>query len=106
MSKKVTLHGIELSLPKYDRSALSIFDYLHKIINRLETGLDKSDENFELSINVDFAANKPPRHKIIDAGTTTKKSKEKVSRILKKAAEREIDHTSGSMKVNLVVDDK
>ena len=106
MPKKVTFRGIELSLPKYDKSALFIFDYLNKIIARLESGLDKSDENFELSINVDFAADKPPKHKIVDAGTTTKKSKEKVSKILKKAAEREYDHASGSMKVNLVVDDK
>jgi len=105
MSKKVTFNGIELSLPKYDNSALSIFDYLNKIIIKLESGLGKSDENFEMSIKMDFAADKPPKHKILDDGKITKKSKEKVSRILKKTAKNEHDHASGSVKVNLVVND-
>ena len=106
MPKKVTFNGVELSLPKYDKSVLSIFDYLDKVIDKLESGLDKSDENFQLSINLDFSADKPPKHKILDKGTTTKKSKDKVSKILKKAAEEEHDHTAGSVKVNVVVDDK
>ena len=106
MSKKVTFNGIELSLPKYDKRALTIFDYLDKIIAKLESGLDKSDGNFQLSINVDFAADKPPKHKILDDGKMPKKSKEKVSKILKKAAEKEQEHAAGSMKVNLVVGDK
>ena len=106
MAKKVTFNGIELSIPKYDKKALSIFDYLDKIISRLESGLKKSDGNFELSINVDFAEDKPPRPKIVDDGTSTKKSKQKVSKILKEAAEKDNDHASGSVRVNLVVDDK
>jgi len=106
MAKKVTFNGIELSLPKYDKNALSIFDYLDKIISRLESGLNKKDGNFELSINVDFVEDKPPKHKIIDDGTSTKKSKQKVSKILKETAEKENDHGAGSVKVNLVVNDK
>jgi len=106
MAKKVTFNGIELSMPKYDKKALSIFDYLDKIISKLESGLNKSDGNFEMSISMDFTEDKPPRHKIVDDGRTTKKSKEKVSKILNKAAEKESDHTVGSVKVNLVVNDK
>ena len=106
MSKKVTFNGIELSMPTYDKKALSIFDYLDKIISSLESGLKKTDENFELSINVDFAEDKPPKLKIVDDGTATRKSKQKVSRILKDTAEKENDHASGSVKVNLVVDDR
>ena len=106
MSKKVTLNGIELSLPKYDKNVLSIFDYLDKIIARLESGLDKNDENFQMAINMDFTADQPPKHSILDEGTTAKKSKEIVSEILTKTADTEQEHAEGSVKVNLVVDDK
>lgn len=106
MPKKVTFNGIELSLPKYDKNVLSIFDYLDMVIAKLESGLDKSDGNFQLSINLDFATDKPPKHKILDKGTITKKSKDKVLKILRKVAKEKYEHTTGSVKVNVVVDEK
>lgn len=106
MAKKVTFNGIELSLPKYDETALNLFDYLDNVITHLEKGLDKNDENFQLSINVDFETHKPPKHRIYANGTTKKSTKEKVAKILKTTSEKEYDHVSGSVKVNLMVEDR
>ena len=105
MTKKVIFNGIELSHAKYDKSTLTIFDYLDKIINSLEKGLGKKDENFQFSINVDFAANKPPKHKIYSNGSTTKSTKEKVAKILNNTKAKDYSHTTGSVKVNLMVKD-
>ena len=106
MSKKVIFNGIELSLPKYNASATTIFDYLENIQTHLEKGLGDDDGNFELSINVDFSASEPPKHKIHSNGSTNKKTKEKVARILESSLDGEDNHVSGSVRVNLLVEDK
>ncbi|HSO13156.1 MAG TPA: hypothetical protein VLT51_12325 [Anaerolineales bacterium] len=106
MTKKVTFNGIELTLPKYDEISQTIFDYLDNVITDLEKGLDKNDGIFQMSINVDFAADKLPKHKIYANGTTKKRTKAKVAKILKSTAEQQFDHVAGSVKVNLMVGDR
>jgi translation initiation factor 2 alpha subunit (eIF-2alpha) len=106
MTKKVIFNGIELSLPKYNASALTIFDYLENIVTHLENGLGKEDGNFQLSINVDFSTTKPPKHKIHSNGTTKKQTKEKVAKILEGTADETYSQVSGSVRVNLLVEDR
>jgi hypothetical protein len=106
MSKKVILNGIELALPKYDDSAVTLFDYLENVVSHLEEGLSDDDGNFQLSINVDFSASKMPKHTIYANGSTKKKTKDKVARILNRTAEKDGNHVSGSVRVNLLVEDK
>lgn len=103
MAKKVTFNGIELTQSKYDKTTLTIFDYLDNVKSHLEKDLDKKDENFQFSVNVDFISNMPPKYKI-HAGSTTKRTKEKIARILKNTKSSEYDHVSGSVKVNFVVE--
>ena len=106
MTKKVVLNGIELSLPKYNVSALTIFDYLENVVTSLEDGLSEDDGNFELSINVDFSTTKSPQHKIYSNGTTKKQTKDKVARILDRTADNENSRVSGSVRVNLLVENR
>ena len=106
MNKKVIFNGIELSLPKYNVSALTIFDYLDKIVTNLENELGEDDGNFQLSIDVDFSTTNSPKHKIQSNGSTHKKTKEKVARILGSTAEGDSSHVSGSVRVNLLVEDR
>ena len=105
MTKKVVFNGIELSLPKYNASALAIFDHLENIVTDLEGGLNEDDGNFQLSINVDFSKTRPPRHKIYSNGTTRKQTEDKVARILDKTTDNENSRVSGSARVNLLVED-
>jgi|RhiMetdeSRZDD1v2_1073273.scaffolds.fasta_scaffold82326_3 translation initiation factor 2 alpha subunit (eIF-2alpha) len=106
MTKKVTFNGIELSLPKYDADAITLFDYLENVVSHLEQELGDEDENFQLSINVDFSTSRPPKHKISANGSTKKKTKEKVARILEKTMDKENSGVAGSVKVNLLVEDR
>lgn len=106
MTKKVVFNGIELSLPKYNASAVTIFDYLENVVTDLEGGLSEDDGNFQLSINVDFSTTKPPKHKIYGNGITRKRTKDKVARILERTADNERGRVSGSVRVNLLVEDR
>jgi hypothetical protein len=106
MTKRVTFNGIELFLPKYDGTALTIFDYLDKVIAHLEKGLDTNDGSFQISLNVDFSTDTPPKHTIHANRSTNKKTKDKVAKILKQAIDGVYNHVSGSVKVNLLVEDK
>jgi hypothetical protein len=106
MTKKVIFNGIELSLPKYNASAVTIFDYLENIVTDLEDGLSDDDGSFQLSINVDFSTTNPPKHKIYSNGTTKKRTKDKVAKILERTVENENNRVSGSVRVNLLVEDR
>jgi hypothetical protein len=104
MAKKVSYNGIEVSASEYDASAVSILDYLEKVVGRLEDGLDKVDGKFSLSISVDFSPNEPPKPSISSNGID-KKTTAKVAQILERTTEVENSRVSGSVKVNLRVDD-
>ena len=106
MSKKIILNGIELSLPKYDASAITLFDYLEDVVTNLEEGLGDSDGNFQISINVDFATSQSPKHTIHSNGKPNKKTKEKVTKILNKTNAGKTNQVSGSVRVNLQVEDR
>lgn len=106
MNKKIVLNGIELSLPKYDASAVTLFDYLDDVVKDLEKGLSDEDGSFKISIDVDFSTSKPPKHKIYSSGKTSKGTKEKVSRILKEAQKDGVESVSGSVRVNLQIEDR
>jgi len=105
MTKKVSYNGIEVSASEYDASAVSILDYLEKVVGRLEDGLDKVDGKFSLSINVDFSPNNPPKPSVSSNGSINEKTTEKVAKILERTTAVEKSRVSGSVKVNLLVDD-
>jgi len=106
MNKKVIFNGIELSLPKYNSSAVTIFDYLDKVVTHLQDELSEDDGNFHISIDVDFSTNKPPKYKIQSNGSTPRKTKEKLAKILEKTAENDENQVSGTVRLNLLVEDR
>lgn len=106
MNKKIILNGIELSLPKYNASAVTLFDYLDEVVTDLEKGLSEEDGNFNISIDVDFSTSQPPKHKIHSNGKTSEQTKEKVSQILNKTKTGGVDSVSGSVRVNLQIEDR
>ncbi len=106
MNKKVIFNGIELSMPNYGESALTIFDYLENVASRLERELNDEDGNFQLSIDVDFSTTQPPRHKIEANGSTPKWTKDKVSKILERSATNDDGRIQGSVRVTFLVEDR
>ena len=106
MNKKITLNGIELSHPNYDSKAVTFFDYLENVVTSLEEELEQDDGTFQLSINVDFSTTDPPKHIIYSTCETPKKTEEKVARILRSNKAEKFNHVSGSVRVNLKVENK
>lgn len=106
MTKRVSYNGIEMSASSYDASAASMLDYLEKVVGRLEDGLDKVDGKFSLSINVDFSPNHPPTSHVSTSGATNARAAERAAQIVERTTEVEKSRVSGSVKVNLQVDDK
>ena len=106
MTQKVAFNGIEISQSEYDKKSVSIFDFLDKIKTRLERGLSKEDGNSQFSVNVDFASSKSPKYKIRANGSTSKKTREKILRILKKTSTDDHSRATGSVKVNFLVKDR
>jgi len=105
MNKRIILNGIELSLPKYNAAAVTFFDYLENVVSQLEKELNEEDGSFQLSINVDFSTNAPPHHQIHANGRSNKRTKDKVARVLNRNNLQNSKKLSGSVRVNLQVED-
>lgn len=106
MNKKIILNGIELSLPKYDSTAATLFDYLEDVVTNLEEELNDDDGNFQLSIDVDFSTSNPPRHNILSTDETNSTTNKKIAKALNSSSSGKFNKVSGSVKVNLQVKDK
>ena len=106
MTKKVTYNGIELSLPANDPTVVIVLDYLENVVFHLEEGLDKVRGEFQLSLNVDFSANRLPKYSISTIGTTNNGINEKVAKILERTNQGKYERITGSVKVDLLVKDK
>lgn len=106
MAKKVTFNGIELSLREHEGITSTLFSYLNSVINRLENGLDRNDGNFQMSVKADFDGNTAPRYSFYANGMTKRETQEKVARILRNSTGRLYDHMAGSVKFNLMVEDR
>jgi hypothetical protein len=55
---------------------------------------------------VDFSTSSPPKHKIQSNGSTHKNTKKKVAKILEQTAKNDKSHVTGSVRVNLLVEDR
>jgi hypothetical protein len=106
MNKKIILNGIELSLPKYDSTAATLFDYLEDVVTNLEEELSDDDGNFQLSIDVDFSISKPPSHSILSSDATKTSTENKIAKALNSSNSGKFNQFSGSVKVNLQVKDR
>jgi hypothetical protein len=105
MAKKVVFNGIEIFASEDDQSANSLLGFVEAIITRLENNLDSGDENFNLSINTNFSPNKSTKYNISINGITSRRTRDKVVKILQKSTETKGGKVSGTLKVDLQVED-
>jgi hypothetical protein len=106
MGKKVTFNGIEILTEEGDSSARSLLGLVENVIDQLEANLDKVDENFHLFINMDFSPNTPPKHRFSVTGLTNNGTREKLTRILKGTTKYSNFDISGTVRVDLLVEDR
>ncbi len=105
MSKKVVFNGIEIFASEDDQSAQSLLGFVENIITRLETSLNGTDGNFNISIDTNFFPNKATKYNIIINGNMDQKTRDKVMKILQKSAETKDARITGSIKVDLQIRD-
>ena len=105
MSKRVVFNGIEILTSEDDISAKSFFDFAEEVIELLEMSLDKTDENFHLSINTEFFSNRKPQHRIYVNGLKNQATRVKLLKILQRSNSLLSGHAVGTASVNLAVED-
>lgn len=105
MSKRVVFNGIEINALEGEQSAKGLLGFVENIITRLESGLDKGDENFNMSINTSFSSSRSTKYNISIRGITNNRTRDKVVGILQKSAEVKKGRVSGTLKVDLQVQD-
>jgi hypothetical protein len=105
MSKKVVFNGIEILTNESDASAHSMLGFVETVIDHLESDLDPADENFHLSINMDFAPNRSIKHSFSMTSLSNNGTREKVMRILDESTSSRETRLSGTVRVDIQVDD-
>ena len=105
MSKKVVFNGIEILTNEGDSSARSLLGFVESVIDCLETDLDQVDENFHLSINMDFSPNHPTNYSFSISNLSNNGTRGKVVKILEKTTSSFENKISGTVRVDLQVED-
>jgi hypothetical protein len=105
MDKKVVFNGIEILTDENDASAKSLLGFVEAVIDRLESDLDRVDDNFHLVINVDFAPNHPAKHSFSLTNLLDNKTRKKVMNILESSTKSPVNAIKGTVRVDLQVQD-
>ncbi len=105
MSKKVVFNGIEILTNESDSSAQSMLGFVESVIGNLETGLDRVDENFHLSINVHFTPSRSMKCSFSMTNLSNNGTREKVMKILEKSTNSRENKISGTVRFDLQVED-
>lgn len=105
MVKRITPRGIEIIPSDKDQSVRGFFGFIELIMSQLASSLDSSDGNFHVSIFSDFSQNHRPKHEILVDGQTNSITQRKVSKMLERVAKMKMDVASGSVKIDLEIED-
>jgi hypothetical protein len=106
MRKKVVLNGIEVLTRESDSSVQSMLGFVESVVDQLESDLDSTDGNFNLSINMNFAPNRSIKHGLSMTSSLNKGTREKVMKILENSTNSSDNKTSGTVLVDLQVEDR
>jgi hypothetical protein len=105
MTKKVIFNGIEILTDENDSSAQDMLCFVETIIDNLESDLDQADENFHLSINMDFSPEHLTKHSFSMTNLSNNGTRGKVMKILEKSSIMHEPRELGSVRIDLEVDD-
>jgi|GEM_PF-1778471 len=105
MVKKITPSGIEIIPSDKDQSIRGFFGFVELVMSQLASSLDSSDSNFHMSIFSDFSQHHRPKHEVLVDGQTNSMTQRKVSKMLERVTEMKINVASGSVKIDLDIED-
>ena len=105
MGKKIVFNGIEILTHDEETSKLGMLEFVEAVIDRLESDLERADENFHIYINMEFSPGRPPRQKMTTSNLLNESTTKKVSEILKTSVFKVRENTSGTLRVSLQIED-
>jgi hypothetical protein len=106
MGKRVVFNGIEILTNEGDSSAKSLLGLAESVINHLESDLDQIDENFHILINMDFSPDHPVKHSFSLTSLSNNGTRGKVLKILEKSTDSNTIKISGTVRIDLQVEDE
>jgi hypothetical protein len=106
MSKKVVFNGIEILTSEGDSSAQTMLGFVESVVDRLESDLGRADENFHLSVNMNFAPNRSIKHRFSVTSLSNNGTRGKVMKILDESTNLRENKISGTVRVDLTVKDR
>jgi hypothetical protein len=105
MTKKVSFNEIEILTGEGDSSARRLLGMVESVIDRLRSDLGPADENFRVSIDMQVAPNRPIRNSVSIRSFSNHGAKGKVMKILEKSTGPHSANVSGTVRVDLQVED-
>jgi len=106
MSKKVVFKGIEILTNESDSSVRTLLGVVESVIDRLESDLDRTDENFHVLINMDFKPDQPVKHSLSFTSLSSNGTRGKIMSILKNSVDVRENKILGTVRVDLKVEDR
>lgn len=106
MSKRVIFNGIEILTEEGDASVYNLLGFVEDVIEELESSLDDHDQNFHLSVNMNFSPTHPPRHTFSLTNLSSRTTRRKVVNVLKRTADSDGVDVFGLVRVDLEVEDE
>jgi hypothetical protein len=103
MNKKIVFNGIEMVTNESDCSAQNMLGLVESIVGKLEANLDQLDENFTLSISINFTPGNTTKYCFSMTNLLNNDIKQKVMNILEKVTNTRHDNMAGTMKIDLQV---
>jgi len=105
MAKRVFFNEIEILTEEGDVSARNLLGIVESVVDRLESDLDKFDENFRIFIETEVTPNHPIRHNVSMRSISNNGTKGKVLKILEKSTNSHGNNISGTVRFDLQVED-
>jgi len=100
-AKKVDFNGIELLTAENDAPARSLLGIVESILDHLESDLENDDENFPLSLNMEFTPDQTPSYGYSVTSLSNDGTRAKVMKTLEKSTNTHLNKTAGTISVNL-----
>jgi hypothetical protein len=102
MAKKVFLNGVEIYTSTELIASETLFDFVQKVIDLLESALATEDENFHLRLHFEFYPHHDPKHHI-RLSIKNSSAQKKVIDVLRCSALDFTDNTSRDVQFDLIV---
>jgi hypothetical protein len=106
MAKKVSLNGVEIYTSAENITTERFFGFVQEVVDSLESELTAENQKLHLKLQFRFYPDRNPKHHIHLNGLKNRRIREKVVKVLRRSAKTFTKETAGSIKIDLLVENK